>query len=126
MRKYGIYDLILSTYNNYHAFSKRTIRYVAKILTPLFWHYFQVKSLWPRPCWQPLHLTSKNKCWENVCSLLSNRCIKNWPAKLPVCYWRLTTQNWCICWNTKNHLRVSNFKLNYVVAILFCFFILAT
>merc|ERR1712203_353263 len=58
-----------------------------------------------RPCWQPLHLTSKNKCWENVCSLLSNRCIKNWPAKLPVCYWRLTTQNWCICWNTKNHSR---------------------
>merc|ERR1711971_868197 len=57
------------------------------------------------PCWQQLHLTSKNKCWENVCSLLSNPCIKNWPAKLLVCYWRLTTQNWCICWNTKNHSR---------------------
>merc|ERR1712008_641950 len=30
---------------------------------------------------------------------------QNWLAKLLVCYWRLTTQNWCICWNTKNHSR---------------------
>merc|ERR1712080_74815 len=56
------------------------------------------------------HLTSKNKCWENVCSLSSNRCIQNWPVKSLACSWRLTTQNWCICWNTKNRSRVKSRK----------------
>merc|ERR1711874_92522 len=60
--------------------------------------------------WQQRHLTWENKCWENVCSLSSNRCIQNWPVKSLACSWRLTTQNWCICWNTKNRSRVKSRK----------------
>merc|ERR1712113_918878 len=69
---------------------------------------FKVKSHLLHLCWQQRHLTSKNKCWENVCSLLSNRCIQNWPVKSLVCFWKLTTLNWCTCWNTKNRSRVKS------------------
>merc|ERR1719245_2595819 len=69
---------------------------------------FKVKSHLQHLCWQQRHLTSKNKCWENVCSLSSNRCIQNWPVKSLVCFWKLTTQNWFTCWNTKNRSRVKS------------------
>merc|ERR1712173_6433 len=71
---------------------------------------FKVKNHLPHLCWQQRHLTSKNKCWEDVCSLLFNRCIQNWPVKLPVCFWKLTTQNWFTCWNTKNRSRAKSKK----------------
>merc|ERR1719436_1137150 len=69
---------------------------------------FKVKNRLLHLCWQQRHLTSKNKCWENVCSLSSNRCIQNWPVKSLVCSWKLTTQNWFTCWNTKNRSRVKS------------------
>merc|ERR1719445_453153 len=71
---------------------------------------FKVKSHLLHLCWQQRHLTSKNKCWENVCSLSSNPCILNWPAKLLECFWRLITLNWCTCWNTKNRSRAKSKK----------------
>merc|ERR1712179_511564 len=54
------------------------------------------------PCWPPLRLKSKNKCWASDSSPLFKECTRIWPEKSPACCWKSTTPNCCTCWNTES------------------------